>query len=411
MNRVFVTSETRRRMRTGPLGAYLDGFAERLREQGYTPSSVRQKTRLTADLSDWLQRRKLSVKHLDERRVTAFLQHRHRVLRGYCGEGVALQMLLEQLRDTGVIRGRGPVADEGTVYPVESAFTQYLLQERGLSRVTVNGYVLYVRRFILERFGRGPLRLEALAPSDINKRLLRHSKTSSPSQCQAIAKALRVFLRFLHLRGTITVDLAAAVPCVRHWRLSTVPKFLKSEQVASLLANCHQDTVLGQRDYTVLLLLARLGLRAGEVVDMRLEDIDWEAGELTVRGKRGQQDRLPIPTDVGKALATYLRQGRPACSARHVFVRMKAPHRGFKESGAITYMVLKALRRAGLDPAHKGARILRHSLATQMLRRGASLTEVGEVLRHRCLDTTAIYAKVDVAALRALAQPWPGGEA
>jgi integrase len=178
--------------------------------------------------------------------------------------------------------------------------------------------------------------------------------------------------------------------------------------VEQLLRCCDRDRVAGQRDYTVLLLLARLGLRAGEVVHLHLDDIDWRAGRLHVRGKGGRSDVLPLPTDVGEALATYLRGGRPRCSTRRVFVRARAPYAGFASSAAIDSIVRRALQRAGLEPPRKGAHLLRHSLATGMLRDGASLAEIGQLLRHRLPQTTEIYAKVDPVALSALAQPWPG---
>jgi integrase/recombinase XerD len=177
-----------------------------------------------------------------------------------------------------------------------------------------------------------------------------------------------------------------------------------------LLGSCDQSTLTGRRNYTILLLLARLGLRSGEVVNMTLDDINWEAGEIRAGGKSHRKDRLPLPKDVGEALAGYLRHGRPPCSTRRVFVRMRAPVCGFVDSSAIYSMVKRAFDRAGLDPAHKGPHVLRHSLATNMLREGASLTEIGEILRHRDLSTTQIYAKVDLEALSRIAQPWPGGE-
>jgi site-specific recombinase XerD len=223
--------------------------------------------------------------------------------------------------------------------------------------------------------------------------------------------ALRSFFRFLRLRGDIAIDLGASIPKIAQWHWSTLPKSLKAEEVESLLGSCDQDTISGQRDYTILLLLARLGLRAGEVVAMTLDDIDWEAGHLRVRGKGGREDLLPISPDVGKALAHYLRHGRPRCATRRVFVRMHAPRRGFTTSVAICDVVRRALARSGIDSPRKGAHLLRHSLATEMLRKGSSLAEIGELLRHRLPDTTAIYAKVDIVALRALALPWAGGEA
>jgi site-specific recombinase XerD len=219
--------------------------------------------------------------------------------------------------------------------------------------------------------------------------------------------ALRVFLRWIHQRGTTARSLAGCVPAVAASRLATVPKSLPGEQVESLLQRCDRSTLIGRRDYAILLLLARLGLRAGDVVAMELDDLDWEGGELLVRGKGGRQDRLPLPRKVGAAVAAYLRHGRPRCSTRRVFVRARAPHRGFCSSVAVSNIVQRGLERAGIEPPRKGAHTLRHALACTMLRRGASLAEIGQILRHRSPDTTAIYAKVDIAALRRLALAWP----
>jgi site-specific recombinase XerD len=221
--------------------------------------------------------------------------------------------------------------------------------------------------------------------------------------------ALRSFLRYLRLRGDIALDLAEVVPSVPDWRLAHLPKSIAPDEVERLLRAVDRSHPTGQRDYAVLLLLARLGLRAGEVVAMTLEDIDWEGGELLIHSKGGQQDRLPLLQDVGQALASYLREARPRCATRRVFVTMKAPRRGFAGPGAVCTIVRHALQLADLHPPRKGAHLLRHSLATGMLRRGASLAEIGEILRHRLPNTTQIYAKVDLDALRAIAPPWPGG--
>lgn len=222
--------------------------------------------------------------------------------------------------------------------------------------------------------------------------------------------ALRSFFGFLRQRGDITSDLAGAIPTVANWRLTGLPLSLAPEQVEALLASCDQHTAIGQRDYAILLLLARLGLRAGEVVALTLDDIDWDTGTLTVRGKGGRQERLPLPQDVGEAMTNYLRQNRPHCALRRVFIRLHAPHCGFSSSSAIDDVVRRALVRTGLNPDHKGAHLLRHSLATRLLGSGASLEEIGQLLRHANPQTTEIYAKVDLRALRALAQPWPGGD-
>ena len=291
-----------------------------------------------------------------------------------------------------------------------SAYTDYLQRERGLAWRTVRQYTFCVRRFLRECFGRGPLQLRHLRQADTNQHFQRQGVSLVPNTLHSLAAALRAFFTFLRWRGDIQTDLASGVPTVACWRLSTVPKFIEPAEVQRLLAGCDQNTVKGQRDYTILLLLARLGLRAGEVVAMRLEDLHWETGEMLVRGKGQLQDRLPIPADVGKALAKYLRHGRPRCSSRHVFVRLNAPHREFACPSDVSTIVRQAMDQAGLHPPCRGAHVLRHSLATHMLQRGASLAEIGEVLRHRAPTTTEHYSKVALDALRALAQPWPEEE-
>jgi len=319
--------------------------------------------------------------------------------------------LLKQLRGIGVVPSLPPKIDNSAHHRIECRFARYLAQERGLARATLLNYLPVVRRFLAARFVTSAIRLKDLRLPDITQFILRHTRTASPVRVKLMVTALRSFFRSLYLRGDIDSDLAAAVPTVAYWRLATLPKFIPPEQVQRILRSCNQRTTTGQRDYTILLLLARLGLRAGEVVALRLDDIEWEAGELIIRGKGARRDRLPLPQDVGKALVRYLRDGRPCCSTRRVFICMKAPRRGFANSSDISTIVRRAIERAGLQLTHKGAHVLRHSLATEMLRKGASLAEIGEVLRHRCLNTTQIYAKVDLVALRTLAQPWPGGEA
>jgi integrase len=217
-------------------------------------------------------------------------------------------------------------------------------------------------------------------------------------------------LRFLHYRGHLTTDLAAAVPAVAHWRMTGLPKYLSSESVQKVLDSCDQATAFGRRNYAILLLLARLGLRGGEIVNLQLEDLDWETSRLIIRSKKGSGwTRLPMPSDVGKAVARYLRFDRPRCSSRNVFVRMTAPYQHLSTSTVIAGLTRDALKQAGVECPRTGAHVFRHSLATEMLRQGASLEEIGQVLRHKNPDTTAIYAKVDLDALRRLAIVWPGG--
>lgn len=224
-----------------------------------------------------------------------------------------------------------------------------------------------------------------------------------------MVSALRSFFHYLRHRGDITTDLAACVPSIANWSFSSVPKFLQPHQVRRVLNQPDRRTAQGRRDYAILLLLARLGLRACEIVALTLDDIRWETGEIALRGKGGRLAQLPLPPDVGKALATYLQKDRPASRTRRLFIRLKAPRRGFANSIAVSSLVARALKTRGVESPHRGAHLFRHTLATEMLRQGASLADIAHLLRHQSFDTTTLYTKVDVVALRTLAQPWPGG--
>ena len=261
-------------------------------------------------------------------------------------EQPTFRALLRQLRIDGLIRISAPAVNDSALDRIENSFGRYLAQERGLTQTTVDNYLPIVRRFLTERFGTNVILLEELVPEDITRFILRHAHTDSPCRAQLMVTALRSFLRFIYQQGQTATDLSMCVPTVANWDLSELPKFLKPEEVERLLQSCDKSSPIGQRDYAVLLLLARLGLRAGEVVHMVLEDIDWEAGELIIRGKSARQDRLPLLQDVGEALATYLCHGRPRCSSRRVFIRMMAPHKGFSSSTAIGDIVRRAFARA-----------------------------------------------------------------
>jgi integrase/recombinase XerD len=410
IEQLFPDPMARDRLYVGPLASHIDGFSALLVSQGYAQSTATEKLRRVAELSRWLHRGKLPIAALDEQRVNQFLTRCHRgarVRRG--GDAVTCRTLLQYLRDLGSIPPPTEAIDDSPLSRIVSDFRRFLVSERGLSPATLLNYLPTAQRFLTERFGHETLRLDALCPHDVHRFILRYAQRVSRSRAKLMGTALRSFLRFLHQRGDTSTDLAEAVPAVVNWRLSELPKSLTPEQVERVLASCDPRTTLGQRDYAILLLLARLGLRAGEVVALTLDDLDWDTGTFIVRGKGDRQERLPLPQDVGEALVDYLRHGRPRCVTRRLFVRLHAPQRGFASAVAICDVVRRALARTGLDPALKGAHLLRHSLATRMLRSGASLEEIGELLRHRHPETTQIYAKVDLNALRALAQPWPGG--
>jgi site-specific recombinase XerD len=387
----------------------MDGFASLLRSYGYKRSTGQEHICYVADFGRWLQRRNLSVADINQQLIDEFVRQRRQRNRRGRGEATALQRLLAQLRGAGIIPAPKQDIDQSPLLRMGHAFAQYLIQERGLQRGTTAYYLPHVRRFLTERFGASPIRTEELRVTDVTGFVLRHARSASPGNAKKMVAALRAFFRFLRLRGELSTDLAAVVPSVASWRLAALPKSLEPEQVESLLKHCDRKAAIGKRDYAVLLLLARLGLRAGEVAALELDDIHWEDGEIIIRTKGRRNSSLPIPPDVGKAIVCYLRYGRPVCGTRQVFVRVRAPLRGLS-STAISSIVNSLLLRAGLHPPRKGAHLLRHSLANRMLRRGASLAEIGEILRHRQLDTTAIYAKVDLDRLRTLAQPWPGGE-
>lgn len=408
LEQCFKMSAILRRHRSGLLGPHLDSFVSLAGGLGYPRQTVRRQCCVLRDLGRWLESHGLGVADLNQDLVGRHLSDRRlsgQVWRG--DEAATIHRFVGHLRELGVLVSPEPVEDDSPLEHMLRRYAMYLLVERAVVQITVDSYVPFARRFLEQRFGNGSLCLRELRESDVTNFVLRWAHSQSPGRAKLLVTALRSFFRFLLEYGEITVDLAATVPTVANWRLSTVPKFMSPEQVERLLDACDQNTAMGKRDYAILLLLARLGLRGCEVARLEIDDINWRVGEFTVRGKGLAYDRLPLLPEIGEALAIYLRQGRPKCSTRRVFVRSKAPFCAIKERGTVGTIVRNAIRKAGLETPSKGAHLLRHSLATGMLRAGASMAEIGEVLRHRNPSTTEIYAKVDFDALRRLAQPWP----
>lgn len=399
-----------RRLQAGPLGAYVDAIVGDLADRGFAAATATYALRLLADLSTWLQGQGRGVAGLDESMVEAFLRHRYQRRRPNREDHPTLARLLAQLREAAVAAPLRPAVASGEQSAIKAAFRQHLIGQRNLAPATVRRYLDTVGRFLDGRFATSPpLELGALGAQDVNRFMLEQARRYSAGHVQLLASALRGFLRFLRQTGAIATDLAHCVPAPARRQLAGLPKFMPAEDVERLLQTSNRDGPQGRRDYAILLLLARLGLRAQEIASLRLEDVDWDAGELVIHGKGGGVERLPLPWEVGEALSRYLRAVRPACSTRQVFVCLRAPRRGFRNGNAVGTIVCRALARADLHPSHRGAHLLRHSLATRLLRHGASLVEIGELLRHRNLDTTRIYAKVDERTLGALALPWPGG--
>jgi len=391
----------------GPLKPFLDCFETLLSERGYTRTVIKEKLRIVTDFREWIYQQHFELNELSDRLIDEFIGHQER--KGTIRRGclATLRLLLHHSGHTDVTSDSRKT--DCSVHNTEKGFAQYLLQERGLSPVTLKRYIPMVHQFLDDRFNGGALRIDKLNPGDVTAFLFRYVQSVKRKTAKLMVTALRAFFRYLRLRGEIDVDVAEFIPSIADWRLSDLPKSLETHEVEHLLSNCDRSSKVGQRDYTILLVLARLGLRAGEIAKMTLDDINWDAGELIIQGKGPRKDRIPLPWDVGQTLVTYLQHVRPVCSTRRVFIRTRAPYQGFSSSVAVCNVVERALLRAKLQPLCKGAHLLRHSLATNMLRQGASLSEIGEILRHTSIATTEIYAKVDIVALRTLAQPWPEG--
>lgn len=405
----FAFSSTHRRVYAGPLGPYIDEFTDRLRQAGYSAGSIRTKIRVVASLSRWLRHHDRDLLEVDGYLLKRFRAFRKRTGCYVADDAAALRDLEAFLGSKGLVDGppKQPKILSEPEREVED-FRRYLAQDRGLSAATVRGYAPVISRFMRECFAEGPFQPEQLTSTDVTGFVQRHAHETSHSRAQQMVKALRAFLRYLYHHARIGTDLVGSVPKVASWRFSSVPSFLSPDQLEQVLEQCDRTTARGRRDYAMLLLLARLGLRAAEVAGLTLADIDWAQGRLAIRNKGGRWTHMPLTHEVGEAIAAYLTDGRPSSTDDHVFIRQIAPRIGFASSSAVTWVAAHALRRAGIECERKGAHVFRHTLATEMLRQGASLVEIGQLLRHQHPDTTRLYAKVDLAALRELALVWPG---
>ena len=405
MNLYFKDPQTFVRMHEGPLGPHIDSYATEMHAEGYDQQTAEFHISLVADFSQWLAKRRIKAHEITADHFQPYLRVRARHRRPTRSDMAVLKRLLNLLLRQGVLPE--PVLAATTpADQLRSEFHLYLQQQRGLARTTQIYYLSFAGEFLTGRFGAGPVDLSCICAADVTGFVQRRAATFHSKRVQLMTTALRSFLRFLRYRGEINSDLAACVPSVANWRRSSIPRAIPPKQVELVLASLNRDTALGRRDYAILLLLARLGLRAHEVATLTLEDINWQDGLMTVRGKTGRYSQLPLPVDIGEAIADYLRNGRPQASSRCVFLLSKAPVSSFK-ARAIGSVVKHALEKAGIDSPRNGAHQFRHGLACQMLRQ--ALGEIGELLRHRSPETTAIYAKVDFVSLTTLALPWPGG--
>jgi site-specific recombinase XerD len=386
-------------LRTGVFGAHVDGFADAMRELEYARFCIRYSLQLTRHFGAWLAARGRVARQADESAVLRFLATRKAGLQA-AGLMRALLAYLRQLRVIPPARIRGPRVDE-----VEQRFRAFLQNERGLAAKTVKKRLRDVRVF-RRQLPRRCRALERLRARDVTRALISLAGTMSLPSAANFVVSLRVFFRFLVMDGISKVDLTAAVPPVAKRRPAIQPRLTPAD-VAALVRHRESAARAAVRDRAIVLLAARLGLRSSEIVGLTLEDIDWARAELIVHGKSRQVHRLSIPLDVGKAIARYLRNHRPRSRAREVFLRALAPYRALGGSSTVYSVIRRAMRRSGVSASQHGPHILRHTLATRMLRGGATIPEISHVLGHQSVDTSRIYARHDVNALRGVARPWP----
>lgn len=391
---------------SGPLAPCVDGYERWLSARGHAPNLVQTRRWQLGELSGWLERERLAVDELADPLVRErFAEAQRAAGRRTLVSKWSLRVPVAYLREIGLVSATEPAA-VGAVEQLLGEFRAYLGSERGLVVGTIDNYERGARVFLEDRVVRvGALELDRLAAADVSGFLARECPRRSVNAASDLAARLRQLLRYLHVVGLIDTPLVWAVPPVADLRGRSLPKAVAPEVIAALLASCDRELLIGRRDFAVVLLLARLGMRAGEVAAIQLDDVDWRAGVLLVHGKGHREDTMPLPVDVGEALVGYLRV-RPASEHRALFLCAQAPF-GPISSHVVAMIVRRACCRARIPEI--GPHRLRHTAATEMLRARCSLEEIAQALRHRQLQSTALYARVDVHSLRELALPWPGG--
>ena len=408
LSKFFKLRERIQALRNGPAGSLLERFAQVLWEIGYARNTVRIYLRGAEHFIYWTHRHGIPVCKLNEQSLAGFHRHLsqchcpHYAHKDQLSVVRGARLFLTYLQDARIIAlpsVDSPVHDPALL----PAFCQWMHQQRNTCDATLDRYSVYIRG-LLRQFGEEPGRVDARRLRVFVLERSHHGRTAA-KRC---ATALRMFLRFLIAQGQCTVGLDAAIPTLAHWRLASLPRYLRPEEVERLVASCDRASAVGRRDRAILLLLARLGLRAGDIVHLRLSDIDWKGASVFVSGKGRRPTRLPLTKEVGQAIVAHLKKGRPRANVDTLFLHSRAPYCAFGSPGTVSHIVDRALRRAGVvRPSRGAAHLLRHSLATSLLRQGASLQDIATILRHRSIATTQIYAKVDIPSLQEIAQPWP----
>lgn len=407
LDHCFKNPFTLRRLRGGPAGPFLDGFAEALLAQGYTPETSGSYLYAADHLIEWVARRSTAIADLDEGLLTRFVRHLPRCRcrarhRGYKHVPFRVHSFLHYLRKVGVVAA-------AALAPARSALaTEYAVwmrDQRGLAATTIF-HSLRAVEALLGTVDDEPAGLDA---AGVRRFVLEYIQQHAPASAGCVTSIIRCFLRYIVARGRCAADLVEAVPKVPTWRLAKLPRYLPDDVVERIIEACDRKSSAARRDRAMLLLLARLGLRGSEVVGLRIGDIAWAEGRLRVAGKGRRETRLPLPQDAGDAILGYLEQERPAAATDHAFLTVHAPIRPLTSSG-LRSVVCRMIERASVPSPSRGTHVLRHSLATRLLREGVTLDTIGAVLRHRDVNTTALYSKVDVTLLRQVALPWPGAE-
>jgi len=398
----------------GPVSEHLGSFVELLLRQQFVGAVVYVKAMHAVAFDRWLAQHDVDLAELGEAHIQRFLRRRRRH-RGPIRPETRRREEYDAQHVLGFLRSRAvcaqAIASSTTAEDLVAAFARHLREQQGLASPTIERYTIVARQFLENHFSVGEIDMRAVVATDIIEFIRGQVAHLRPPGLKCVVTAMRSFLRYGQYRGDVAGELVAAVPAVATWATTpALPRAISPEHAQRAIDSCDVGTAIGLRDRAILLILARLGLRANEVIALQLGDCDWDRGHVRVRSKGGRECLLPIPDDVGRAIAAYLERGRPLSNDRHLFLRSTAPICGFMQgSDAIGSIVKYALARAGVDAPHRGSHQFRHALAVHMLRGGASFAEIGEVLRHRSPQSTSIYARVDIDALRPLALPWPGG--
>lgn len=408
-----LTRATRDWFIDSPLESNADAYVQYLRSRGYAAASIRSYVVSVAHFSHWLATHHYGLGDLNETLISRFLQKHLPVCRCaprlphllYCVRPALLHLLR-------MLRAGQKIVPKASVDPVAIVaelrdFERHLIDVRGLAPTTRYARLRRVRAFLLDRFGARPIRLDKLGRTDVLGFMASYTVNWKPVSKRCVASSLRSYFRFKAISGEPTMALIAALPRIAHWRLATLPKALAPAELARLMCAFDRTCATGKRDYAITRCFIDLGLRTAEVARLRLEDVDWRGGTLRIRGKDRRVDTLPLPSATGRAIVAYLSAGHRDCGERALFLRHSPPVGTPATPCILRNAVRYAAVRCGLQERLTGPHVLRHTVATRLVRAGATLKEIADVLRHRCLDTTTIYAKVDMTALSRVAMPWP----